>query len=275
MKKYEDMARDVLHRISEYEVEKEMKRAKMTKVVASLTPVCAAAVVGVGLWKGGVLTPNHNQLISSNVESTSSDVVLSADNDTANEKYLENNKNTIGSNDEPIKFLPSADRYSATSDVTIPLATENATEDSNTNNDSVEVDTPDNSANMKDYYQKATEASAVQTEVPVQQETMEAPVYSQGTMGDMLAVKSINGIVYLQFVSNDVYTCGEYIGESSAFIGFPEQGSIYLSNESPDVIILWYTADSKVTLKKTDISPEQYKIEYEQMKEMMSKGTRF
>jgi len=111
--------------------------------------------------------------------------------------------------------------------------------------------------------------------VPLSIETTKASVYSQVAMGDMLAIKSVNGIVYMQFFSNDVYTRGEYIGESSAFIGFPEQGSVYLSNESPDVIILWYTADSQVTLKKTDISPEQYKIEYEQMKEMMNNGTRF
>ncbi len=274
MKNYEDMARDVLHRINEYEAEKEMKRAKMTKVAASVTPVCAAAVVGVGLWKCGVLTQHNDQLISSTIEATSSDVP-SADNDAANDKYSENNKNTTGSNGEPEKNVSSANRHSATLDATIPTANENATEDSNTNNASSEVNIPDNIVNTKDYPQESTGTPAVQTEVYTQPETTKASVYSQVAMGDMLAIKSVNGIVYMQFFSNDVYTRGEYIGESSAFIGFPEQGSIYLSNESPDVIILWFTADSQVTLKKTDISPEQYKIEYEQMKEIMNNGTCF
>lgn len=70
MKSYEEMSKDVLHRIDEYQTERKMKRAKVTKVAASVMPVCAAAVVGVGLWRGGVLAPNHNQLISGTVTSS-------------------------------------------------------------------------------------------------------------------------------------------------------------------------------------------------------------
>lgn len=91
MKNYEEMARDVFQRIDEYETEKKAKRAKITRAAAFATPVCAAAVVGIGLWNGGALTPDRNQLISSTVDSTvsDSDIFLSADNDTS-----ENNGNT-------------------------------------------------------------------------------------------------------------------------------------------------------------------------------------
>ena len=121
----------------------------------------------------------------------------------------------------------------------------------------------------------ATENSkSVTADNNTQHETTEAPAYPNETMRDIIAVKSINGIVYQQFFPSGVYTCGEYIGESSEFIGFPEQGNIYLSNESPDVIIIRFNTDSQVTLEKTDISPEQYQQAYEQMKEtMMNKPT--
>lgn len=158
-------------------------------------------------------------------------------------------------------------------------------EGSRTENTSVEANSPtadeksasasDNNAITNDNSQKTTEAPAGQIEVPTHQETTEASGYSQGRMADMIAMKSVNGIVYQQFVSEEDYTCGEYIGESSTFIGFPEEGSIYFSNESHDVIIVKFTSDSQVTLKKTDISPEQYESEYEQMKERMNNGIIF
>ncbi|MBP5361472.1 MAG: hypothetical protein J6Y71_00345 [Ruminococcus sp.] len=277
MKRREEMLRDLHRRIDEYEADQRAKRAKITKVAASVTPVCAAAVVGVGLWKGGTLTPHNDQLISSTLESTASDVILSADYDTSADKHSTNNKTTNNRNDE-----------SATSDAAIPRATENSEsviEGSKTDNTSVEANMPtadeksasasDNNAITNDNSQKTTEAPAGQIEVPTHQETTEASGYSQGRMADAIAMKSVNGIVYQQFVSEEDYTCGEYIGESSTFIGFPEEGSIYFSNESHDVIIVKFTADSQVTLKKTDISPEQYESEYEQMKERMNNGIIF
>lgn len=173
MKKHEEMLRDLHRRMDEYESERRMKRAKVTKVAASVTPVCAAAVVGVGLWKGGVLTPHNDQLISSTVESTASDVILSADNDTSADKHSTNNKTTNNRNDE-----------SATSDAAIPRATENSEsviEGSKTDNTSVKANMPtaddksmpasDNNANTNNESQRATEAPVVQTEAPVQQAT--------------------------------------------------------------------------------------------------------
>ena len=53
MKKREEMLRDLHRRIDEYESDRRRKRAKVTKVAASVTPVCAAAVVGTGLWYSG------------------------------------------------------------------------------------------------------------------------------------------------------------------------------------------------------------------------------
>ena len=57
MKNYEEMSEDVLRRINEYEAEKKLKRARITKVAAAVTPVCAAAAVGTGLWYSGAFKP--------------------------------------------------------------------------------------------------------------------------------------------------------------------------------------------------------------------------
>ena len=183
MKKREEMLRDLHRRMDEYESERRLKRAKVTKVAASITPVCAAAVVGVGLWKGGALTPHNDQLISSTVESTASDVILSADNDTSADKHSANNNNA-DRNGEPTTSVSATDRQTATADTTIPRATENGenvVEDSDADNASVEANTPvaddrgalvsDNSTITNTEPQRATEAPAVQTEAPVQQTT--------------------------------------------------------------------------------------------------------
>ena len=184
MKKHEEMIMDLHRRMDEYESERRMKRAKMTKVAASVTPVCAAAVVGVGLWKGGVLTSNHDQLINSTVESTASDVILSADNDSSADKHSANTKNTANKNGEPTTSESTADRQVATSDDAIPRTTENGEnviEDSDADNASVEANTPvaddrgalvsDNSTITNNESQRATDSPAVQTEAPVQQTT--------------------------------------------------------------------------------------------------------
>ena len=86
MKNYKEMSKDVLNRIDEYETERKIKRAKITKIAASVTPVCAVAVVGVGLWKGGILTTDHDQFIVSNVETTVSDTEqnIAENNDVVN-----------------------------------------------------------------------------------------------------------------------------------------------------------------------------------------------
>ena len=117
MKKREEMLRDLHRRMDEYESERRMKRAKVTKVAASVTPVCAAAVVGVGLWKGGALTPHNDQLIASTVESTASDVILSVDNDTSADKHSANNNNA-DRNGEPTTSVSATDRQTATADTT-------------------------------------------------------------------------------------------------------------------------------------------------------------
>ncbi|SFY11639.1 hypothetical protein [Ruminococcus sp. XPD3002] len=267
MKKREEMLRDLHRRMDEYESERRMKRAKMAKVAASVTPVCAAAVVGVGLWKGGVLTSNHDQLINSTVESTASDVIVSADNDSSADKHSANTKNTANKNGEPTTSESTADRQVATSDAAIPRTTENGEnviEDSDADNASVEANTPvaddrgalvsDNSTITNTEPQRATEAPAVQTEAPVQQTT--PPVQQTEPASQSVPDNSgnpsnggsnmwclfrctieWNGVTYNDNteINASAYTQDKYIGKVSDFKGEYKDSINYLIHPDDSV----------------------------------------
>lgn len=278
MKKREEMLRDLHRRMDEYESERRMKRAKVTKVAASVTPVCAAAVVGVGLWKGGVLTYNHDQLISSTVESTASDVILSADNDTSADKHSANNNNT-DRNGEPATSVSATNRQTETADTSIPRATENGknvVDGSGADNASVEANTPvsddksvpasDNIANTNTESQRATEAPALQTEAPMQQttppvqqtepatqsvpENSENPSNGGGNMWCLFRCTiEWNGVTYNDNTEIDAsaYTQDKYIGKVSDFKGeykdsinylIHPDDSVYTSKENPYVLLI-------------------------------------
>lgn len=266
MKKREEMLRDLHRRMDEYESERRMKRAKVTKVAASVTPVCAAAVVGVGLWKGGVLTHHNDQLISSTVESTTSDVILSADNDSSADKHSANTKNTTNKNGEPTTSESAADRQAATSDAAIPRTSENGEnliKDGGADNASVEANTPvaddksspvsDNNENTNNELQRATEAPAVQTEAPVQQTTppvqqtepatqivpTETGNPSEGNHSpvEFLCKLKWNGLTFCvnDQVNATAYTRDQYIGKVSEFEGVYSDAYGYPVNPADSV----------------------------------------
>ncbi|WP_303835100.1 hypothetical protein [Ruminococcus flavefaciens] len=277
MKQHEEMLRDLHRRMDEYEADQRAKRAKITKVAASVTPVCAAAVVGVGLWKGGALTPHNDQFIASTVESTASDVILSADNDTSADKHSANN--STDRNGESATSVSTTDRQTATADITIPRATENGknvVDDSGADNASVEANTPvsddksvpasDNNANTNTESQSATEAPAVQTEAPVQQttppvqqtepatqsvpENSENPSNGGGNMWCLFRCTiEWNGVTYNDNteINASAYTQDKYIGKVSDFKGeykdsinylIHPDDSVYTSKENPYVLLV-------------------------------------
>ena len=288
MKKHEEMIMDLHRRMDEYESERRMKRAKMTKVAASVTPVCAAAVVGVGLWKGGALTANHDQLISSTVESTTSDVILSADNDSSADKHSANPKNSTNKNGEPATSESTVNRQVATSDAAIPRTTENGEnviEDSDADNASVETNTPvaddrgalvsDNSTITNNESQRATDSPAVQTEAPVQQTT--PPVQQTEPATQIVPTETGNSsegnhspIIYfcklewngLTFCVNDQinatgYTRDQYIGKVSEFEGVYSDAygylvspadSVYTTTENAYVLIVIKTDGTMIAM---------------------------
>jgi hypothetical protein len=273
MRDREEMLKDLHRRMDEYESDRRMKRAKMTKVAASVTPVCAAAVVGVGLWKGGALAPHNDQLISSTVESTASDVILSSDNDTSADKHSESTKNTTNKNVEPATSASTADRQTATSDATVPRTTENCVnvvDDSVADNATVEANTPtaddkdvsasNNSTITNNESQRATESPAVQTEAPVQETEpvtqsvptdQTAPNKDDNRMMWCIFGSTIewNGITYNDNTEIDAsaYTQDKYIGKVNEFKGeykdsvnylINPNDSVYTTKENPYVLLI-------------------------------------
>jgi hypothetical protein len=259
MKKREEMLRELHRRMDEYESDRRTKRTKVTKVAASVTPVCAAAVVGVGLWKGGVFISNHEQLISSTVESTASDVTLPSDKDKSADKYSTNNKNNTDKKVKIVTAAITADRQATTSDAIIP----HATETSKTINNSAEVNVPtsDSTTITNNDSQNTTEAHAVQTEATVQQ-TIPPVRHTEPAIQGALAEQANpntgnhymwcivgssiewNGQTYHDSDTPNVsaYTQNKYIGNVSDFTGV--YGTDIKYRISPD--------DSVYTVKETD-----------------------
>lgn len=257
MKKYEDMAREVLHRINEYEAEKEMKRAKVTKVVASVTPVCAAAVVGVGLWKLSVPDKPNNHIIGK-IDDTS---IIFTDNISTEKSSTTVRNNTTGTN-KPV----------STTTTGIPVITIDNTKENTYEKDVVSADETDTDDITH------TEITAVPTEsiVTTKQPTVTNATHTEeqtfvtttepnggsnggnGNVfgGDALGSVIIDGIYYLQsFSDQTVYTPEEYLGNGGDFKGCYQGDtsiSFYKAKENEDIVIVMFYDGSQLNLLKKD-----------------------
>lgn len=168
MKKREEMIMDLHRRMDEYEADKKMKRAKMIKIAVAVTPVCAAAAVAVGLWKGGVLSASHDQLINNNAKPTVSAVIP---NDTSTDIDFANNKNSSDISSESTASVSTAERQTATADTTVTRAAENSESASEIIRDEP-ANTNSNSQNEKENPVAQTDASVQHTTSPVPQTTL-------------------------------------------------------------------------------------------------------
>lgn len=168
MKKREEMIMDLHRRMDEYEADKKMKRAKMIKIAVAVTPVCAAAAVAVGLWKGGVLSASHDQLINNNAKPTVSAVIP---NDTSTDIDFANNKNSSDISSESTASVSTAERQTATADTTVTRAAENIESVSEIIRDEP-ANTNSNSQNEKEKTVAQTDASVQHTTSPVPQTTL-------------------------------------------------------------------------------------------------------
>ncbi len=74
MKSYEEMSNDVLQCIHAYEAARKLRRAKMTKIVASATLAAAVGIGGAALWSrsSNVFAPNDANLLDSTAAPTES-----------------------------------------------------------------------------------------------------------------------------------------------------------------------------------------------------------
>lgn len=270
MKNYEEMSKDVLHRIDEYETEKKMKREKMTKVAASVTPICAAAVVGVGLWKGGVLTPAHDHLISSNVDSavSNSDIVIAERNDASDENRQNGVKADIATSTakatDSTKQAENDDAMSEEGNDSQTLITE-VDEVENTPNNTISPSSGNNAA--------IADENSPNIYVPT--DSAEPPADGNGTNGGgngwciFISTLEWNGITYRDNDAANIsaYTQGNYIGKVSDFNGehkdnagyrISSDDSVYTVKETTDVIFVVKGNGTIVVMSSPEWSLEKY-----------------
>lgn len=101
MKNYDELTNDLLERRDRYAAEQKRKRATITRTVTSMCCVCLVALLGFGMWKGGVLntTPPDQTVedalypgIKDNFDESKGE---SPDNPAANNKIVINTLNGI------------------------------------------------------------------------------------------------------------------------------------------------------------------------------------
>ena len=225
MKNYEDMARDVLHRIDEYEIKRKRKQIKLKKTAAVTAPACAAAVAGIFLWKGRADLAEHGKIIGT-VADTSVSATISADS--------------------------SDSAYISTSSAAARAENNKGqTAETSVRTDNKE-DTTGTSAKDGDE-QKPTETQTASSEQSLS--------LSNSASEDRLGDAVINGEYYLQTFPDVTYTADRYIGSGNDFEDFYKNDGMsaefYTVKESADIVLVKLGNGGQVYLKRTNEAPPE------------------
>ncbi|MDO4863817.1 MAG: hypothetical protein Q4A05_06585 [Ruminococcus sp.] len=242
MKNYEEMARDVLQRVNEYETERKARRTRITKVAAAVTPVCAAALVGTGLWYSGALmhadkpvAPADSNIITEKVTVTES----SKSANSGSSSVTVTNKTKPQSEQEEATGATSEELASRAG---APWKPSSETTEPAEQTETVEVTTAA-SANVN--------AETKQTEAATQTNSAETTAAADEHYLWCIFCSTIewNGITYNDNTEVDVsaYTQDKYIGKVSEFSGTYKDSvnyvinpddSVYTTKENPYVLLV-------------------------------------
>lgn len=229
MKNYEDMAKDVFRRIEEYEAGTKRHRIRTVKAIASLAAVCAAATVGVFIWKGGVIAPSKENFATSVSDITRTDT--SAEYNVINQTSAENTATT--------SEMSAKQKIQTTETLT-------------KTDDKQESYTTESTSKGED--QKTT---AAQTETSEQSVSL-----SNSESDDRLGDAVINGEYYMQTFPDGVdYTADRYIGSGNDYEGFYKSygtgAEFYTVKESTDILLVKLGNGGQVYLKRTNEAPTE------------------
>ena len=285
MKSYEDMARDVFSRINEYEAERKRKRVKNTKIIASVTPVCAATVIGILVLKSGISIPTYepgSNIVSevsvtgqtASVDSTSTEKAMG----TSTSKVVASVSKTTKSNHTEINTVKTTENSETNESSEI-----NTTETENTDNkhDNNDVDTTSSNAQpVNTDMPVVTERTfiEIQTTVTVQENTIvtsqdvaeadfggshnnnDGGNFENGGGGDRLGTVTINGIFYMQTTTDTtIYTPDIYLGNGGDFKGYYQGDTsirFYTAKENDEIVIVVFFDGSQLNLEKAAIDIE-------------------
>lgn len=261
MKNYEEMSKDVFNRIDEYEREKKMKRAKITKIAAAVTPVCAAAVVGVGLWKGRVLTPENNPMTSHDAETIVTDTEQAAteksstvaDTDmVTTEKSVEATvAATVRNTDEEISGTKTSVTVQNVTENSVieDVVTEVSRNDSAETTEAVIVETEPVTPKTELADNVSINTSEVTSNQPNEEITTTTPIENDNSNSDndfcnILEVVEVDNVRYVQGYADMSYTPDVCLGSpteyngpyTSRLDGIPSL--LYTTKEDKDVLII-------------------------------------
>lgn len=237
MKNYEDMARDVLHRIDEYEIKRKSKQIRLKRKAAFAAPACAAAVAGIFMWKGGADLNKRGQIIGT-VADTSVSAIVSADNGNSSSD-ISNTSVTAGKAEK---------NNGQTTETTVRSDNKVTTASS----DKQSSDTTVTSAKDGD------EPKTAETQTASSEQSLSL---SNSASGDRDGDAVINGEYYLQTFPDVTYTADRYIGSGSDFDGFYKNcgtsAEFYTVKESADIVLVKLGNGGQVYLKKTNVAPPE------------------
>ena len=284
MKSYEDMARDVLSRINEYEAERKRKRVKNTKIIASVTPVCAAAVIGILVLKSGISIPTYEP--GSNIVS---EVSVTGQTTSVDSTSIEK---AIGTSTSEVVASVSKTTKSNHTEINTVKTTENSETNESSEINTTETEHTDNKHDNNDVDTTSSNAQPVNTDMPVVTEITftevqttvtvheNTTVISQNTTeidfggshnndggnfengggGDRLGTVTINGIFYMQTTTDTtIYTPDIYLGNGGDFKGYYQGDTsirFYTAKENDEIVIVVFFDGSQLNLEKAAIDIE-------------------
>ena len=240
MKNYEDMARDVLHRIDEYEFKRKRKQIRLKKAAAFAAPAFAAAVAGIFIWKGGADLNKRGQIVGT-VADTSVSAIVSADNSNS-AADISNTSATAGKTEK---------NNGQTTETTVRSDNKEGT--ASTQADKQSSDTTGTLSKDGD------EPKLAETQTASSEQSLSL---SNSASGDRLGDAVINGEYYVQtFSDGENYTEDRYIGSGSDFEGFYKNcgtsAEFYTVKESADIVLVKLGNGGQVYLKRTNEAPPE------------------
>ena len=248
MKNHDEMTKAVFERIHKYEA---VKSARHRRTITAVCPVCAAAIVGVGLWYSGILTPspefsgeNQSYIVSS---TTNDEVTLLT---TAVPTYVSKATETA------VKKTAEATVQTEKNDVISTETDETSAECDESNETETEAPAAEVTAEGKPTVTAKTTAKPVTTVRTTAAKTN--PVTTQSIQTESIPSNSGTYALWCIFGSSiewngqtyhdsdmpniSTYTQDRYIGKVSDFDGI--YGDTYKYRIAPD--------DSVYTVKETD-----------------------
>jgi hypothetical protein len=288
MKSYEDMARDVLSRINEYEAERKRKRAKNTKIIASVTPVCAATIIGIFVLNSGLSVPTHEQGSNILTEVSGTEQTTSADStsvgkaaETSTSEAVASVSKTTKSNhtETPTTITTEKNEINESSEIntTEPEHTENVHENNDNNITDITsstaqpVNTDKPTVTEITFTEIQTTVTAQENTTAISQNVTESDFggsqnnndggnSDNGGGGDRLGTVTINGIFYMQTTTDTtIYTPDIYLGNGGDFKGYYQGDTsirFYTAKENDEIVIVVFYDGSQLNLEKAAIDIE-------------------